>query len=356
VGGDFYDFLTLSDGRLGVVVGDVTDKGVPAALVMATTRSTLRAAAQRSDDPGEVLADTNRVLHGEIPPGMFVTCLYGILAPGSGDLRFANAGHNLPYVRTASGVIELRATGMPLGLLPGMSYEVKTANLRVGESMLLSSDGIAEAHNRAGAMFGLPRLMGLVAGHPGGGELIGTILHELAKFTAGGEQEDDVTMVIVRRTSSAEASAAAFAGDGPIELTSFSVPSEDGNERLAIAHVLEAVGDLGISPDRLQRLGTAVAEATMNAIEHGNHFNSDLPVDITVLADAASLRVLIKDHGGGTEIPQAETPDLDAKVAGLQTPRGWGLFLIKQMVDELHTETDDTHHTMELVIKREGAN
>src|SRR4028119_1801376 len=122
VGGDFYDFLTLEDGRLGLVVGDVTDKGVPAALVMATTRTMLRAAAQRLLSPGEVLQRVNDVLVQDIPPHMFVTCLDAILAPGSGRLVYANAGHDLPYRRRAGrgeGAEELTARGAPLGLVPG---------------------------------------------------------------------------------------------------------------------------------------------------------------------------------------------------------------------------------------------
>ena len=115
VGGDFYDVIPLSEGRLGFVIGDVTDKGVPAALVMAATRSVLRASAQRIIDPGQVLERVNEHLCPDMPEKMFVTCLYGVLDPATGHFRFANAGHDLPYVKTAEGSVELRARGMPLG-------------------------------------------------------------------------------------------------------------------------------------------------------------------------------------------------------------------------------------------------
>src|SRR6266480_852290 len=124
VGGDFYDFIYLDDGRVGLVIGDVTDKGVPAALLMATTRSVLRAVAQRVVKPGQVLERVNEIIYQDIPPKMFVTCLYALLDPESGQLLYANAGHDLPYHRHQMGeVTELRATGMPLGLMPGMNYE-----------------------------------------------------------------------------------------------------------------------------------------------------------------------------------------------------------------------------------------
>ncbi len=204
VGGDFYDFLTLEDGRLGLVVGDVTDKGVPAALVMATTRTMLRAAAQRLLSPGEVLQRVNDVLVQDIPPNMFVTCLYAILDPESGRLVYANAGHDLPYRRRAGrgGVAdELRARGMPLGLMPGMGYEEKEMVLNRGESVLFYSDGLVEAHDPRRGMFGFPRLQGLVGAHrTGGSSLISFLLSELARFTGEGwEQEDDITLVTLDR-------------------------------------------------------------------------------------------------------------------------------------------------------------
>lgn len=220
VGGDFYDFLDLPAGRLGLVVGDVTDKGVPAALVMATTRAILRAAAERIVSPGRVLQRVNDVLHPDIPPNMFVTCLYAVLDPATGILQYANAGHELPYRRSTDGINELRATGMPLGLMPGMTYEEKEVALIPGESVLFYSDGLVEAHNPQADMFGFPRLRELMAGHPGGSSLIEFLLAELARFTgAQWVQEDDVTLVTLERRAidnNAEGtpSMAAASGDG----------------------------------------------------------------------------------------------------------------------------------------------
>ncbi|MBE3559384.1 MAG: PP2C family protein-serine/threonine phosphatase [Ktedonobacteraceae bacterium] len=141
IGGDFYDFISYEDGRLGIVVGDVTDKGIPAALVMATTHSILRSAVQEHLSPGKVLERSNNLLFPDIPPRMFVTCFYAILDPVSGCLRYANAGHDLPYRWHEGEVAELRATGMPLGLMPGMSYEEGEIILAPGESLLFYSDG-----------------------------------------------------------------------------------------------------------------------------------------------------------------------------------------------------------------------
>ena len=200
VGGDFYDFLELEDGRLGLVVGDATGKGMPAALVMATTRGMLRAVAQSLDSPGEVLARVNDALYPDVPSAMFVTCFYAILDPLAGRLRYANAGHDLPYVlRNGEGAHELRATGMPLGLMPEMGYEEKEAVLREGDSVLFYSDGLVEAHDPDYEMFGFPRLGALVAEHGKERSLVDALLEELYSFTGEGwEQEDDITLLTLR--------------------------------------------------------------------------------------------------------------------------------------------------------------
>jgi serine phosphatase RsbU (regulator of sigma subunit)/anti-sigma regulatory factor (Ser/Thr protein kinase) len=352
VGGDFYDFIELPHGRLGLVIGDVTDKGVPAAMVMAATRSVLRASAQRLIDPGTVLARVNENLCPDIPENMFVTCFYGVLDPASGHLRYANAGHNLPLVRTGGEASELRATGMPLGLLPGMEYEERETTLREGASVLLYSDGLVEAHDDEREMFGTPRVSELIARGGEPSAVIGGLLEALDTFTGQErEQEDDITLVVVRRTGAAPAPASA---PTPTLLAQFAVASAPGNERDAMARVAEAVAPLGLSAPRLQRLKTATAEATMNAMEHGNGYRSDLDVSVRVSADGHAVTVSISDHGGAREIASADAPDLDAKLDGRQSPRGWGLFLIERMVDELRQTSDGDRHTVELTMYLEG--
>jgi PAS domain S-box-containing protein len=202
VGGDFYDFLRLPDGRLGLIVGDVSGKGVPAAIVMAITRTMLRA-AYHLGSPGEILKQVNDNLFPDIPPNMFVTCLAALLDSRTGRLQYANAGHDLPYVRHSAGVSELRATGMPLGLMPDMSYEEKEITLQPGESILLYSDGLVEAHSPQREMFGFPRMQRYVGAYPEGAALIDSLLAELEQFTGEEwEQEDDITLLTLQRLRS----------------------------------------------------------------------------------------------------------------------------------------------------------
>ena len=139
-------------------------------------------------------------------------------------------------------------------------------------------------------------------------------------------------------------------------LAELSIASEPGNERQAMEQVSHAVQELNLPERRLEQLKTAVAEATMNAMEHGNKYRSDLPVTIQVLASESALMVRIRDHGNGKPIVEPHTPDIEAKLAELQSPRGWGLFLMKNLVDDVHVISDEDHHTLELILYLEGDN
>ena len=204
VGGDFYEFYQLGDGRVGFAVGDGTGKGVPAAILMTGTSAYLGGVAAASDSsPGEALALANEALYARIPSNMFVTCFYAILDPKSARLTYANAGHDLPYLHRNGEAEELRARGMPLGLMPKMSYEEREVSLAEGNCVLFYSDGLVEAHNAKGEMFGFPRLRALVAEQGAEERSLGTfLLEELYSFVGDGwEQEDDITLLTLRRSS-----------------------------------------------------------------------------------------------------------------------------------------------------------
>ena len=233
VGGDFYDVIPLPDGRVGLVVGDVTDKGMPAALVMSATRSVLRASAQRMIEPGAVLERVNEHLFPDMPEKMFVTCLYGVLDPASGLLRFANAGHDVPYVKTAGGVG--RAPRARNAARTDARHEVRGE----GDDARARRKRPAALGRRSSRrtiperqMFGFPRLKEMVADAPGGQQLIDRVLADLDAFTGSdAEQEDDITMVTIER--SADPTGALAEGNGVV-LAEFELPSEKGGEREAI--------------------------------------------------------------------------------------------------------------------------
>jgi serine phosphatase RsbU (regulator of sigma subunit)/CHASE1-domain containing sensor protein/anti-sigma regulatory factor (Ser/Thr protein kinase) len=366
VGGDFYDFLRFEDGQVGMVIGDVSGKGMAAALVMANTQSVLRAVARRRGiTPGQVLEEANELMCAYIPPNTFVTCFYGVLEPKSGRLVYANAGHDLPYLRRRNDdAEEIRARGMPLGLMPGMLYEEGEAVLAVGDDLLLYSDGLVEAHDPKGEMFGFPRLQGLIEAHRStDSSLNNFLLSELIRFTGKNwDQEDDITLVSLERSKVSVSVRETplrsdVAGDNRNRriLADFALPSERGNERRAMEEVARTVSGLGLPEKSLERLKTAVAEATMNAMEHGNNYNPDVPVKIQVWLLEERLLVRIIDRGSAP-LPSStkEAPDLETKLESMQTPRGWGLFLIQNMVDEIRVSANPDHHTIELVMHLGG--
>ncbi len=356
VGGDFYDFIQLEDGRMCIIAADVTDKGIPAALVMASARSILRAATEHLKSPGAILNRVNNTLCPDIPDKMFITCLCAILDPKTGVMHLANAGHNLPYLQRNGEVIELKATGMPLGLLPNMPYDGVDFQILPGDTLLMFSDGIDEAHNPQREMFGFERLRAIVREHKDGSTLIQRLLEELRAFTGPNwEQEDDVTFVLINCNV-----------DKPmpnpnddsheILLGEIQIPSQEGNEILAMNRVVDLIKNLPFPEERVQQLQTAVAEATMNAMEHGNQYDAESPVIIQVYHTAASLTIRILDKSQENVMDERESPDIEAKLAGLQTPRGWGLFLIESMVDRMNSTYTDEGHQLELIFDWGGGN
>jgi anti-sigma regulatory factor (Ser/Thr protein kinase) len=290
---------------------------------------------------------------------MFVTCLYAVLNPITGYLRYANAGYNLPYLHYGHQVVELHATGMPLGLLPNMQYDENETLLPPGSCVLFHSDGLVESHNASGDMFGFPRLRQLLANAPCSSDLIIFLLQHMENFTGRDwEQEDDVTFLTLENTrqeipESNAPAANMFMQDlkGWETLAEFNLLSLPGNERVAMDKVTEIVAKIGLTTSQIEKLKTAVAEATMNAMEHGNHFDPAVPVEITVRVSPLSVSIQITDYGGSEEIPpSSEYPDIEAKLKGEQSPRGWGLFLIEHMVDGMVVTTENGKHTVDLIL------
>ncbi len=337
VGGDFYDLIELADGRVMVVAGDVTDKGVPAALVMASTHALLRSTAGVETAPGSVLRRVNELLIPQIPAGMFVTCLVLVIDTETGRTQYANAGHNLPYLRRDGAVVQLEARGMPLGLLPGSTYDEHETVIELGDLVLLYSDGITEQHDTEGAMFGFERTAALVSEARSGDDLVDRAVDALARFAVGVEQEDDITLVTLHR------------GRSRGDVVAFELPSETGNEREAMQRVRELL-DGALPPELLDALCTAVSETVMNAIEHGNRGEPSLAVRIVVRRTVEEVSVEVADFGRGLQ-QRTELPDLERKLAGLQTPRGWGLFLIEQLVDRVVERVDGERHIVRLVMR-----
>jgi sigma-B regulation protein RsbU (phosphoserine phosphatase) len=201
MGGDFYDYIELPDGQIGLVIADVSGHGVPAAFFMAVARTNLRELAARHTDPGECLAETNDALCAQNPLDLFVTVFYCILEPKSGGLRYANGGHNPPYVRRAAGPVEPLdgAGGLVLGAMAGVKYPTHTVQLLRGDRLVLYTDGVTEAFNPTEELYGAQRLVDEVQVHGGGTPtaLVERICQSVTNFAGLAPQSDDITLTVL---------------------------------------------------------------------------------------------------------------------------------------------------------------
>ena len=201
MGGDFYDYIELPDGQIGLVIADVSGHGVPAAFFMAVARTNLRELAVRHTDPGDCLAQTNDALCAQNPLDLFVTVFYCILDPKTGVLHYANGGHNPPYVRRAAGPIESLngAGGLVLGAMPGVRFPTHTVQLLRGDQLVLYTDGVTEAFNPTEELYGTERLVDEVRVHGSGtpAALVERICQSVTNFAGTAPQSDDITLTVL---------------------------------------------------------------------------------------------------------------------------------------------------------------
>ena len=204
VGGDFFDVLILEDGLLGLAIADVSDKGVPAALFMMSSRTLLKGAAIGMGEPGSVLGEVNQLLHEDNDTGMFVTILYAVYNPFSGDFTFANGGHNSPLIVHPDGSSSLLPLtgGIALGVVPDMPYQQQSIRLDPGDLMFLYTDGVTEAMNEEGEEFGVERLQEVFASKPPSStkEANEAVFSAVSDFAGDTPQSDDITCLAVSRS------------------------------------------------------------------------------------------------------------------------------------------------------------
>jgi len=202
VGGDFFDFFVIDRDRIGFAIGDVSGKGVPAALFMAVSRTLLRATASRGSAPDECMRQVNQILHQESISSMFVTCFYGVLNTRTGEIHYSNGGHNLPYILRTDGRVEAMEAfgGLILGAFKHSAYETGEITLQPGDCIFLYTDGITEAMNPDGEQFSNERLvqsLQRVNGSPVE-DIVGKVIDNVKEFTAGATQSDDMTILAVK--------------------------------------------------------------------------------------------------------------------------------------------------------------
>jgi phosphoserine phosphatase RsbU/P len=204
VGGDLYDLIPLGHGRLGVVIGDVSDKGVPAAIFMALTRSLLRAEAKGTTPPVRVLERVNHLLLDMNDAGMFVTAIYGVLDALAGSFTYARAGHELPLLVEPQGrVVQApKSEGQPLAIFDAPIFDVQTLRLQPGSSLILLTDGATDMENAGGVPFGTERLLQAAAAACAAGgdanQICDHLWRTLAGWRGAAPQADDIALVVIK--------------------------------------------------------------------------------------------------------------------------------------------------------------
>jgi serine phosphatase RsbU (regulator of sigma subunit) len=199
---DFHDFLVLPDGRLMIVIGDVTERGLPAANLMAMTRATCRGAARRQLPPCEALEYANVLLCSEMAEGQHVSCAYGILDPSSGELQLANAGFCKPILNANGSGAQLRPSGAPLGIALEARYDQDEMILRTGDTIVLFSEGLINARNTRGEMFGSARLTTVMERQTEGAQqVVESLLAALKDFTGRDTWQSDITLIVLERSA-----------------------------------------------------------------------------------------------------------------------------------------------------------
>ena len=207
VGGDYYDFFTYPDGRVGVVLGDVAGKGMPAALLMSDVRARVQVLAVVPSDLSTLMANLDRMVSVQCPANRFISLFFSVLDPVTGEMTFCNAGHNPPLLIRAGGEVErLEGGGTVLGMLPEVGYEAQSCRLDPGDLCAVFSDGVTEAVDQKDEEYGEQRLIDLLVSlraRPGGATaaaVVEAVVRAVSEWTAGTPQADDITVAVARRT------------------------------------------------------------------------------------------------------------------------------------------------------------
>ena len=323
MGGDFYDFFLIDDKRLGVVIADVSGKGVPAAIFMAVSRSLLKATALASVSPSACLEHVNRLLCPDNDSAMFVTVFYGILHTESGELEFSNGGHNVPYIIGHDRIVPVgQPAGTALGIVDDARYHTNRMSINAGETLVLYTDGVTEAMDTHGSLFSTPRfeqtLQRLVDQRPF--DLLTRLVEDVHAFASGAVQADDITLLALQ-----------YRRPALIELTLVNRSSE--LQRLASELERFAQNHRIPEPD-IHAFSLSLDELVTNTIAYG--YDDQGPHEIRVRLTLANGRLSaeVEDDGRPFNPLTAPQPDLTSAVED-RPVGGLGIHLVRSLMDHV---------------------
>ncbi len=338
VGGDYYDFLELPDGQLAIVLGDVTGKGLQAALLMLMVKSCLYNQIERDPSTIAVMNALNRLLRGLGRKHQMMTCFYCIYDPARSQIVYSNAGHNYPYhySRRNEQVTFLDGSRLPLGAVSDEQYEEHRVVLEKGDQVYIYSDGIVEAQDPTGTLYGFPRLEEAIgrASRFQPRDAVALLVQEARGFQQNALQSDDMTLVALQATDTAARAVSSGQTQWQGRPIMLHLPSELGAEKAAMAAAAAVAHSMGFRPQRIDDVRTVVAEACVNAAEHGNQFRPDAFVDVTIEAAGAELVIVVSDSGTGFK-PSTDQPNIHAAISGDSRGRGWGIYLMERLADRV---------------------
>ncbi|MDQ3645899.1 MAG: SpoIIE family protein phosphatase [Actinomycetota bacterium] len=336
--GDFYDFVSLPDGRAGLVVADTCGIGPGAVNDAALTRYTLRSLASEKVDPAVILQQLNLQLYGQIRPECFVRVILGALDPERAVFEYANAGHVPPVrYRASTGEVEwLEDGGLPIGVESDVAYKVGRTELDPGDMLILYTDGVTEAP-RAGRPLGRGRFTDLVTQYGAGtpAELVQAVRRAVQAWVGGGDLRDDLAMIVCQ-----------VAPDPMMDelVRELVVPNDPARLADIRAFVADFLVDLRASVQRSSEILIAVGEASANACRHGKHAGARDEIRVSCAAVGPSVMVTVVDEGPGFADDSSRAAPRDRFAPG-----GRGLFLMNELMDALDIETSRTGTSVTLI-------
>ena len=345
VGGDLYDVFRMGTEEIAFLIGDVSGKGVPAALMMAVASTLLRTLGANKRDPGLILSKANAELAADNDACLFVTAFLGILNPKTGEIRYANAGHTEPMLLRRGAKAEYLAVtpSLPLGIEEEVEFANESLTLEPGEAILLYTDGITEAFNPDHVAFGEERFLDGLSGKdwPTVGEVVAGTVGLVDEFTAGAPQSDDLTMLVVRYGGAKSTERAEDAG---IEV----ILGSDLEEMPGLMEAMTAFGEShGLTSDVIMEAQLVLEEAVANSMNHGFTDDADHRVEVRIAIEGQNLILEVTDDGIAYD-PLARPPvDVDAPLEE-RPVGGLGVHLIRSLMDDVTYERIDDRNCLRM--------
>ena len=330
VGGDLYDFFFIDDDHLCVCVGDVSGKGVPAALFMTISKVLIRSRAADDLSPASILTHANDELAANNDAMMFVTVFLGIVDRRTGELVYSNGGHNPPYIKRTDGSIQRldQKHGPFLGPADGIAYKEDRAPLGVGDTLFIYSDGVTEAMNPARAFYGDDRLEEFLekGDFSSPQDLVSCAVQSVKDFADGAEQADDITVLAV--------SLASLESTAGVERFTWRMRNELTEVGTVLAAFSEFAEASGISKGVAQKVNVAFDELLNNIVSYGFPDGGEHEIDVEAERAGDRLKITVTDDGIPFNPFQRETPKLDGPLEDRQVG-GLGIHIVRQLMDEV---------------------